>query len=216
MRWGDDLEVDGEEFNPWPLVRAAQQGDRTSFGELYRHYRPMVRSYIGNRLGDWHLAEDLVSETFVRAFGAIDRFTYRGKDVRAWLFTIARNALFDHQRSARYRRETVVDDRDLESIREVAVGDRQIDAWLLREEVLRCIDALNDDQRACIVLRFYEGESISKTAWLTGRTPEAVRALQYRALRRMHELFAGDNEAVKGRGAVARSRSTRHALHSAR
>ena len=70
---------------------------------FYRLYFRDVYRYVRGLSRDEHLAEEIAQETFARALGAVDRFDGRG-DVRAWLFTIARNVWVDHCR--RHRRET--------------------------------------------------------------------------------------------------------------
>jgi hypothetical protein len=56
----------------WGLVRRAQDGDAEAFGELYDHYVTLVHRYAYNRVGDRATAEDVTSETFVRALRRID------------------------------------------------------------------------------------------------------------------------------------------------
>src|SRR3954466_6076696 len=97
----------------WALVRRAQAGDADAFGELYDHYVTLVHRYAYHRVGDRALAEDVTSETFVRALRRIDSLSFQGRDVGAWLVTIARNIILDHVKSSRYRLEvTTADMRD--------------------------------------------------------------------------------------------------------
>ena len=56
-------------------------------------------------MGSHALAEDLTSETFLRALRRIDSFTYTGKDIGAWFTTIARNLVTDHVKSSRFKLE---------------------------------------------------------------------------------------------------------------
>ena len=85
----------------WTLVARAQQGDGEAFGRIYDLYAPPVHRYLLHRLGDRTLAEDLTSETFVRALRRIDSLTFQGRDVGAWLVTIARNLVLYHVKSSR-------------------------------------------------------------------------------------------------------------------
>ncbi len=77
---------------------------------IYRLYFRNVYRYVRALSQNEHLAEEIAQETFTRALGAVDRFDGRG-DVRAWLFTIAKNAWVDHCR--RHRRETELPGEDL-------------------------------------------------------------------------------------------------------
>src|SRR4029078_11030774 len=87
----------------WGLVHRAQEGDAEAFGELYDHYVTMVHRYVYHRVGDRATAEDRTRETFVRALRRIDSLSFQGRDVGAWLVTIARNIIRDHVKSSRYR-----------------------------------------------------------------------------------------------------------------
>lgn len=92
----------------WDLVAAAQAGDRDAFGQLYARYAPGVARYVGHRVPDPNLAQDFTGETFARALRRIDSVSDQGRDVGAWLTTIARNLLADHWKSHRTQRETPV------------------------------------------------------------------------------------------------------------
>src|SRR5919199_92495 len=100
------------ESNPtagsWDLVAAAQAGDREAFGRLYARYAHGVARYVGHRVPDPYLAQDFTGETFARALRRIDSVSDQGRDVGAWLTTIARNLLADHWKSHRTQRETTV------------------------------------------------------------------------------------------------------------
>ena len=101
----------------WALVRQAQDGDAEAFGRLYDHYVTMVHRYLLHRVGDRAQAEDFTSETFVRALRRIDSLSFQGRDVGAWLVTIARNIVRDHVKSSRFRLEvTTADMRDADRV----------------------------------------------------------------------------------------------------
>ncbi|MGH3744552.1 MAG: sigma-70 family RNA polymerase sigma factor, partial [Mycobacteriales bacterium] len=92
------------------LVARAQAGDAEAFGEIYDRYVDLIYRYIYYRVGSKQLAEDLTSETFLRALRRIGSFTWQGRDVGAWFVTIARNLVTDHYKSSRYRLEITTHD----------------------------------------------------------------------------------------------------------
>jgi RNA polymerase sigma-70 factor (TIGR02952 family) len=175
----------------WALVRRAQDGDAEAFGELYDHYVTLVHRYAYNRVGDRAMAEDVTSETFVRALRRIDSLSFQGRDVGAWLVTIARNIIRDHVKSSRYRLEvTTADMRDADR-----VTDGPEDAVLQRltnEKLLACVKQLGSEQQECIVLRFLHGLSVSETAEIMGKKDGAIKALQHRAVRRLAGLLPAE------------------------
>ena len=96
----------------WDLVHAAQDGDRSAFAQLYDRYVDVVFRYVLFRVGDRELAEDVTSETFLRALRRIESVSYQGRDVGAWFVTIARNLVLDHVKSSRFRLEVTTAEVD--------------------------------------------------------------------------------------------------------
>ncbi|MCP2250484.1 sigma-70 family RNA polymerase sigma factor [Lentzea aerocolonigenes] len=174
---------------PWQLVKAAQEGDTDAFGVLYDQYVDMVFRYVLFRVGgDRAFAEDVTSETFLRALRSIGSVSYQGRDVGAWFVTIARNIVFDHVKSSRYRLEVTT--AELQDNREETSGpEQEVMTEATNAELLRCVSQLGDDQQECIRLRFIEGKSVSEVAELMDRNEGAVKALQHRAVRRLAQIL---------------------------
>jgi RNA polymerase sigma-70 factor (ECF subfamily) len=179
---------DPEGVDVWALVHRAQQGDAEAFGELYDHYVTMVHRYVYHRVGDRATAEDVTSETFVRALRRIDSLSFQGRDVGAWLVTIARNIILDHVKSSRYRLEVATADmRDADRVTEGP--EDAVVTHLSNKELLACVQQLGSEQQECIVLRFIHGLSVSETAQIMGKKDGAIKALQHRAVRRLAGLL---------------------------
>ncbi|GAA1206230.1 sigma-70 family RNA polymerase sigma factor [Prauserella alba] len=181
----------------WDLVHAAQGGDRAAFGRLYDRYVDGVYRYVLLRVGDRHLAEDVTSETFLRALRRITSISYQGRDVGAWFTTIARNLVLDHVKSSRFRLEVVTDEVADPTTPGAAVAgaagapgpEQQVISRDTGDELVRCISDLGDDQRECVILRFIQGYSVAETAQIMDRGEGAVKALQHRAIRRLAKLL---------------------------
>jgi RNA polymerase sigma factor (sigma-70 family) len=139
-------------------------------------------------VGDRARAEDLTSETFVRALRRIDSLSFQGRDVGAWLVTIARNLVLDHVKSSRFRLEvTTADMRDAD--RATDGPEDAVVQQLINEQLLACIRQLGGEQQECISLRFLQGLSVSETAAVMGKKDGAIKALQHRAVRRLARLL---------------------------
>jgi RNA polymerase sigma-70 factor (ECF subfamily) len=184
-------EPDAEQAVVMALVTRAQAGEADAFGELYDRYVDLVFRYIYYRVGARALAEDLTSETFLRALRRISSFTWQGRDVGAWFVTIARNLIADHYKSGRYRLEVatadMLDADQAEDGPEAAVLDSITNATLLD-----AVKELNPEQQECIVLRFLQGMSVAETALAMGKNEGAIKALQYRAVRALGRLLPAD------------------------
>jgi RNA polymerase sigma-70 factor, ECF subfamily len=176
----------------WTLVERAQQGDTEAFGLIYDRYVDTVFRFIYFRVGNRPLAEDLTSDTFLRALKRINSFTWQGRDLGAWLVTIARNLVADHFKSGRYRLEVTTgdvldadrEDRGPEGSPEAAVVDH-----ITNVALLTAVKQLNPEQQECIVLRFLQGFSVAETAQAMGKNEGAIKALQYRAVRALARLL---------------------------
>jgi RNA polymerase sigma-70 factor (ECF subfamily) len=176
----------------WILVERAQAGEAEAFGLIYDRYFDTVFRFVYFRVGNRQLAEDLTADTFLRALKRIGSFTWQGRDLGAWLVTIARNLVADHFKSGRYRLEVTTgdvldaerEDRGPEGSPESAVIDHVTNVALLQ-----AVKQLNPEQQECIVLRFLQGFSVAETAQAMGKNEGAIKALQYRAVRTLARLL---------------------------
>ncbi|CAN5226653.1 RNA polymerase sigma factor [soil metagenome] len=130
--------------------------------------------------------QDIVQDTFVRAFGSLDGF--RGESsLRTWLFTIARRLLLDLRRAERRRGEQVeVHDSD------VVTEYDSLDAVVADETQARMRDAiarLSKTQREVFVLRVSEGLSYKEIAEVAGTTEGAARVHHHNAMRAIKEFL---------------------------
>jgi RNA polymerase sigma-70 factor (ECF subfamily) len=173
------------------IVARAQAGDAEAFGELYDRYVDLVYRYIYYRVGAQALAEDLTSETFLRALRRITSFTWQGRDIGAWFVTIARNLIADHFKSGRYRLEvTTADMLDADGVTEGPEG--AVLEGITNVTLLEAVKELGAEQQECIVLRFLQGLSVAETALAMGKNEGAIKALQYRAVRALGRLLPED------------------------
>ena len=181
---------EGETAVTFALVERAQAGDAEAFGLLYDRYVDQVYRYVAYRVASAAVAEDLTSETFLRALRRISSFTWQGRDVGAWFTTIARNLIADHYKSGRYRLELTTDDvTDSGTAPSIEGPERAVLEGMTNKVLLEAVKKLNAEQQECIVLRFLQGMSVSETAQVMGKNDGAVKALQYRAIRTLGRLL---------------------------
>ncbi|MFI0352408.1 sigma-70 family RNA polymerase sigma factor [Actinomadura sp. 9N407] len=173
------------------LVLRARDGDAEAFGLLYDHYVDLVYRYVYYRVGAHPLAEDLTSETFLRALRRMSTFSWQGKDFGAWLVTIARNLITDHFKSGRYRLEICTAEL-LEPGRTQEGPEQAVLTAMTNRTLLEAVRLLGSDQQECVVLRFLHGLSVAETALIMGRKTGAIKALQYRAVRSLARMLPDD------------------------
>lgn len=177
------------------LLRQAQRGDAEAFAALYRAHVQAIHRYIAYRVNDSQLAEDLTGDVFTRALKSLGKYQDRGKPFVAWLYRIAYARVIDH-----YRRQGR---RPVESELDVLPVEMDLDAPLVRRQAAQAlrqaIAQLTEDQQQVVILRFVEGYRTDTIADMLGKQPNAIKALQHRALRSLarHLENAGfDIEAV--------------------
>jgi RNA polymerase sigma-70 factor, ECF subfamily len=169
------------------LVELARGGDSEAFGQLYDHYQGSVYRFVYYRTRSQTLAEDLTSETFLRALRNMSGFRWQGKDFGAWLMTIARNLCADHFKAGRTRLEQTTEDMGAhDDATEGPAG--AVMAGMANEVLLDGLRQLSDEQRDCLIMRFLQGLSIAETAAVLGRSEGAVKQLQLRGVRNLAKL----------------------------
>jgi RNA polymerase sigma-70 factor, ECF subfamily len=173
------------------LVARAQAGESEAFGVLYDRYVDVVFRYVYYRVNNQSLAEDIVSDTFLRALRRITSFTWQGRDFGAWLVTIARNLIADHFKSSRYKLEVQTADM-LDADRATDGPEGKVLDAMTNRTLLEAVKMLGAEQQECIVLRFLQGFSVTETALAMDKTEGAIKALQYRAVQSLKRLLPAE------------------------
>jgi RNA polymerase sigma-70 factor (ECF subfamily) len=175
----------GENATDLALIARWRAGDERAATELVeRHAQALAR--FAASCGEREDVEELVQDTFVRAFAALDGF--RGdSSLRSWLFTIERRLLLDRRRAGRRRRALVpVAEED------AATEYGALEGLLAEETEQRMRSALSrltPTQREVFTLRVSEGLSYREIADVAGTTEGAARVHYHNALRAMKELL---------------------------
>ncbi|GLW68944.1 hypothetical protein Kpho02_12430 [Kitasatospora phosalacinea] len=183
------------------LIEAAKSGNRDAWADIYRCYHGAVLAFLLRRTGSRPLAEDLAQDTFVRAMAGIRGFHWTGTDLGAWLFTIARHVLLDHEKRRSTRRESAV----------AAVADHDsgvrveesVIAAAEAERVGAALSVLNERQRSVLRLRYWDGLSSVEIADRIGLRVGAVKTLTYRARLNLRRTLAQGSPAPVRRTAGA-------------
>jgi RNA polymerase sigma-70 factor (ECF subfamily) len=169
------------------LVARAQAGEAQAFAELYEAYAPLIYRFLRGRMTvSDEVIEDLTEDVFVRVFQRLGSYVDRGAPFSAWLYRVARNQMIDYLRSAPRRATLPLDDMtEAQTPRVDADYGQSLDRMTLKPAVAR----LTADQRQVIELRFFEGMSTAQTAAAMGRSEDAVKKLQARALVNLRRLL---------------------------
>jgi RNA polymerase sigma-70 factor (ECF subfamily) len=164
--------------------------DSAAWRNLFDLYFDRIFGFAFVRTNDADAANDIAADVFSEAAKGIGRYRYRGVPIRAWLYKIARNLIADHVK-ARIRRPVVPLDLALDV---VAPNPPDIE---MRADFYAALSGLTLDQREVLVLRFVNDCSLAEVAEATGRSVNAVKQLQHRAVLALRERLLVDDGAAK-------------------
>jgi RNA polymerase sigma-70 factor, ECF subfamily len=176
------------------LIVAAQQGDRPAFAQLVERYWDRLYRWLFRLTRDRHTAEDLVQESFLKAFAGLTKFQ-AGTNFRAWLFRIAHNNYANQCRAYARRRETLPE--DLPDSQHGPL-DQIVSAETL-QNLGRAIHRLPAEFRAALLLRVEEGLSFRQIAEVLDLTEETARWRVFKARQKLLSLLAPRQEQKRER-----------------
>lgn len=191
--------------SPEDLARRAREGSAEAFEALVALTGPRLLRFLRARTCDEHVAEDLLQETFLKAYAALDRYD-PSRSFRAWIYTIASRLAISHARSPRSAR--AVASRDRADVRQADPAE----SAQRREQHGRVWDCaarvLTGNQFDALWLRYGEDLDVADIARAMGKTRVHVKVLLHRAHRRLMDRLAGGPAASPARppapaGAVA-------------
>ncbi len=168
-----------------PRQAAATRLDANWFANFYEDTVDRVYRFTWVLVKDPDRAEDLTAETYLKAWNA--RHTLKDPNrASSWLMTIAHNCAYSFLRSAR---ETL--DMSALSNRADAIPDpiERMEFSATMDQLRDAFEHLTPEQQQVLFLRFFEGNSHDEVAREMDRQPNAIRAIQFRALKRLRKLL---------------------------
>lgn len=150
--------------------------------QLYSHYAKALHGYVDQFCPDRASADDIVQETFIRAWHHLPQLSADDRPVRPWLFRVARNLLIDANRAARARPMTVPGDAAEE------VGTESgVEEILDRELVSAALQHLSPAHQTVLVETFYRGGTLATVARELGIPHGTARSRLHYALDAMRK-----------------------------
>ena len=178
------------------LLRAHRAGDPHAFARLYDRYDRASFQYIRRTLGTAHAdaADDLHQETWLSISRNAATFDAGKASFPAWLFTIARNKVWDHFR----RRKAAVQpsDDDATLVADTAPSPlEQVQSRELAERVVAAVEALPLEQRGAFIMFAHAGLSLQEIALATGVAVETAKSRLRYARATLRQTLAAERSA---------------------
>jgi RNA polymerase sigma-70 factor (ECF subfamily) len=172
-----------KDFDALLLLRFAN-GEIDAFGEIFDRYHKSIYRFIYFRVGFEETAQDLTSIVFTKLLERLSqsKLSFLSFHLRGYLYQIARNVIVDYYRSKdKEELPLIYNEEEVSFISEKRLMDKAVS----NAELEYSLKSLPPDIREVVILRYIEDLSIKEVAKIVDKTPEAVRVIIHRALKRL-------------------------------
>ena len=175
------------------LVRQAQKSP-DAFAQLYDQYYPRIFGYVLRRSANLEAAQDITSETFLKALGKLWQFRWRSVSFSSWLYKIATNEINQYFRKAEYKKSISLEELQEQGFEPVSPHDPESELIEAEEklaqhqeflEIQNKITRLPDKYQEVIALRFFERKQINEIAEILGKREGTIKSLLHRAVEKL-------------------------------
>ena len=177
------------------LVRQAQK-DSDAFAELYDLYYPKIFGYVLRRSANLEAAQDITSETFLKALRKLWQFQWRNISFSSWLYKIATNEVSQYFRRAQYKKSISLEELQEQGFELLSPHDPENELIEAQEkleqhqdflEIRGKIVRLPARYQEVIALRFFERKQIKEIAQILGKREGTIKSLLHRAVEKLRE-----------------------------
>ncbi|RIV40212.1 sigma-70 family RNA polymerase sigma factor [Micromonospora radicis] len=151
-------------------------------GIIDEYRRPLHRFLTRLLLGQQDLAEDLVQETFLRAWRNAQTLAADPSKIAPWLYTVARHVAIDAMRARQARPPEV----SLPDLNRVPTTDDEMDRVVSVQAVRSALGKISPEHRAVLIEMYYRGASVAEAAVRLGIPEGTVKSRAYYAVRALH------------------------------
>lgn len=169
------------------------------FEKFISENEPKITNLIFGMTGDYHTAQDLTQETFLKAFQSRQSFNGQSK-FSTWLYRIAVNTTIDYQRKTCVRKENPTEEIEVNSATNQD-PDQKCQKTAIRDILFKAISQLPDQQREVYTLREINGCSTKEVAEILSISNELVKWRLHKA-RSMLRKALGESNIYKNIGSV--------------
>ena len=155
----------------------------SDFGQVYDKYVKKIFNFIYYKTHHKETAEDLTSETFMKALAKLDGFDENKGSFSTWLYQIARNTVIDFYRTKK-------NDINIDDVWDLADEEdiiRDFDTAEKLKQVKKYLKKLKSDQREIVILRVWEGVSYKEIAEIIGKSEASCKMTFSRTIQVLRE-----------------------------
>ena len=179
--------------NDAELMARLAAGDTAALGELAKRHQDRVLSLSYRVLGDWHRAEDVAQEAFLRVYRSAKQYQPKAL-FTTWLYRIVVNLCMDEQRKVA---RTAAPLEEIAPEAAAVLQENTAEKKEVAELVKAAVDALPERQRMAVILHRYDGLTHEQICEVTGWTASATESLLVRAYANLREKLGKMKDFVK-------------------
>jgi RNA polymerase sigma-70 factor (ECF subfamily) len=177
------------------LVRQAQKAP-DAFARLYDQYYPKIFGYVLRRTANLEVAQDITSETFLKALRKLWQFHWRNISFSPWLYKIATNEVNQYFRKAEYKKSISLEELQEQGFELLSPHDPESELIEAQEKLKQHQDFLEIQGKIArlpakyqevIALRFFEKKQINEIAEILGKKEGTIKSLLHRAVEKLRE-----------------------------
>jgi RNA polymerase sigma factor (sigma-70 family) len=173
------------------ILAERAQSDRAAFAAVYDHFFRRVYNYARYRVGDSDAADDVTAQIFEQVLRHLPKYRPQRGLFAAWLFRIARNAVYDYLRQRR-RHPQLSLEALTDRVSDQPGPDQQVEERLRWAHLLNLIAMLSEREQEVIALKFGAGLTNRQIAELMKLSESNVGVILYRTLGKLRELLRAE------------------------
>lgn len=173
-----------EEINDRKIVESCQKGGLDEFGKLYDKYVKKIYDFIYYKSYHKETAEDLTSQTFIKALDNIKTFRSDKGSFASWLYRIARNNVIDYYRKKERGNVDIYDFWGLASEENIAYD---IDVKEKLGQVESYLKKLNGEQREIVIMKIWNGLSYKEISGVIGKSEASCKMTFSRTMAKLRK-----------------------------
>lgn len=169
-----------------PHIVETAKTDSEAFAQLYDFYFPKVYAFIMAKIRARDVAEDIVSDVFLKVLDNLPKYQDRGLPFSAWLFTVARNVLFDHYAKSKKADSVPLNEGiEIKDDKDDLHPDKAAKRSELAEKVKEVMTQLPERELSILQMRFFSGLTNREIAATLNLSESNVGIILYRVLRKI-------------------------------
>ena len=173
------------------LIQRVLNGDDTAFSALVKKYQKSVHALVWRKIGDFHIAEDITQETFLKAYQKLSALK-EPQSFASWLYVIAANRCNAWLRKKRLRTQSLEDTSSAEFEKAtysnyVIAENERASVEAQREVVKKLLSKLQESDRTVITLYYLGGMTYEEISRFLGVSVSAIKNRLYRARQHLKE-----------------------------